>query len=181
VTGKRNEAREERAALRVLSLLSPEESSKADEKLVAEFEHLASELAFLARPVQPSRDLRSRLIERISAEPRLEGVLAIRSGEGIWQETGIPGVSFKRLYFDAVQNRVTMLVRMQPGSRYPSHRHVQAEQCLVLEGDIGSGDVVYHAGDFTCALKDSIHPEIRTETGNLLLIISDPENEFVAA
>jgi hypothetical protein len=41
--------------------------------------------------------------------------------------------------------------------------------------------VVYHAGDFTCALKDSIHPEIRTETGNLLLIISDPENEFVAA
>ena len=181
MTGKRNEAMEERAALRALSLLPSGESSQADEKLIAEFERVASDMALLASPVQPSRDLRSRLIERIAAEPRLEGVLAVRSGEGVWQETGIPGVSFKHLYFDPAQNQVTMLVRMQPGSRYPSHRHVQAEQCLVLEGDIGSGDVVYRAGDFTCALKDSIHPEIRTETGNLLLIISDPDNEFVAA
>ena len=41
----------------------------------------------------------------------------------------------RRLYVDEAAVMVTMLVRMAPGARYPSHRHAAAEECFVLSGD----------------------------------------------
>ena len=50
----------------------------------------------------------------------------------------------------------------------------------MIEGDIRWGELVYEKGDFVVMGKSTTHPEIRTETGNVLLIIAG-RNEFVHA
>lgn len=86
--------------------------------------------------------------------------------------TGAPGIDFQLLYNDPKSGLGTYLLRMAPGSRYPAHRHLDNEQCLLLEGDLRWGSVSYHAGDFLVAGDGTVHPEITTEKGNLQLIIA---------
>lgn len=73
----------------------------------------------------------------------------------------------------------TTLVRMRPGARRRSHRRLGVEQCLVLEGDVRSGDVAMKAGDFNCSLPGSVHEELVTEGGALLLLVSPERYEPV--
>ena len=85
------------------------------------------------------------------------------------------------LMFDAARRTATMLVRMLPGTQYPSHRHAEAEECLVLEGDLHVGaDLVMHAGDFQRAAKGSVHVPQFTVDGCLLLITSSLEDELLS-
>jgi anti-sigma factor ChrR (cupin superfamily) len=77
----------------------------------------------------------------------------------------MPGIEVRPLL-----GRKTMLVRMAPGATYPEHEHKFAEQCLVLQGSIRSGQVTAHAGDFTYMPKGSLHPALITETGCTFLI-----------
>ena len=66
---------------------------------------------------------------------------------------------------------MTTLVRMEPGSRIRSHRHLGVEQCLVLEGDVRSGAIGMTAGDFNCSMPGSVHEELMTDGGALLLLV----------
>jgi len=103
------------------------------------------------------------------------GFLIVRAGEGEWRETEDRGVSFKLLFVDRERATVTTLLRMEPGARIPRHRHLGVEQCLVLEGDVRSGPHRMTAGDFNCSLPGSIHDELTTDGGALLLLVS-PES-----
>jgi quercetin dioxygenase-like cupin family protein len=116
------------------------------------------------------------------ASPRgvgAEGFLVVRAGEGEWQPTDDEGVSYKLLFADPGRGTVTTLVRMRPGSRIRSHRHLGVEQCLVLEGDVRSGAVRMTAGDFNCSLPGSVHEELVTDQGALLLLVSPEHYEPV--
>ena len=84
----------------------------------------------------------------------------------------------RQLYLDRDAGRTTMLLRMAPGARLPAHRHGADEQCLVVSGDIRQGEVVYREGDFVVMGKDSHHPEIYTEGGNVLLLVMG-RNELI--
>jgi len=101
--------------------------------------------------------------------------LIVRAGEGEWRPTEDRGVSFKLLFVDRERATVTTLLRMEPGARIPRHRHLGVEQCLVLEGDVRSGPYQMAAGDFNCSLPGSIHDELITDGGALLLLVS-PES-----
>ena len=98
----------------------------------------------------------------------------------IWVSAGMPGVEIKQLFREDETGRSTYLLRMQPGVRIPAHFHHDTEQCLVLKGDIGWGDLVYEEGDFIVMGKGTKHPEIRTVHGNLLLLMSG-RTEFLHA
>jgi putative transcriptional regulator len=163
-------------------------------------------LALAAPEAAPPPSARARLLSRVSGEaqvsseeseesrrpsPRDEapdspsakdapGLLIVRAGEGEWRETEDPGVSVKLLYVDRGRETVTTLVRMSPGSRIPRHRHRGAEQCLVLEGDVTSGVHTLSAGDFNCAPEGSVHDELTSERGALLLIVSPESYEVLA-
>ena len=102
----------------------------------------------------------------------------VRKLEGDWQFV-CEGVQAKRLYADPSRDIVTMLIRMEPGSSYPPHRHGGAEQCLVLEGDLHVGDVVLHAGDFQAACTESVHDVSWTQDGCLLMIISSQHDQLL--
>jgi anti-sigma factor ChrR (cupin superfamily) len=108
-----------------------------------------------------------------------EGFLVVRSGEGEWLPTGDAGVAYKLLFADPGRGTVTTLVRMRPGSRIRSHRHLGVEQCLVLEGDVRAGAVRMAAGDFNCSLPGSVHEELMTDKGALLLLVSPEHYEPV--
>ena len=107
------------------------------------------------------------------------GVHVVRSNEGDWQSV-VQGVHVKRLFADPVRDSVTMLIRMEPGSEWPAHRHAGDEECLVLEGDVQVGDVTLQAGDYQCARTSSIHDVTRTVNGCLLLIVSSMHDQLLA-
>jgi anti-sigma factor ChrR (cupin superfamily) len=120
---------------------------------------------------------------RAGARPRGAGAadfLVVRAGEGQWRETGDAGVSYKLLFADRERGTFTTLVRMEAGARIPRHRHLGVEQCLVLEGDVRSGVVEMSAGDFNCSLPGSVHDELVTNGGALLLLVSPEHYEVVA-
>ncbi len=106
------------------------------------------------------------------------GRLLVRGSEGEWEATDVPGVAVRRLAVDSDRDVVTMMIRMEPGSRYPSHRHGGVEECYVLDGDLRHGDSVMLAGDFERLESRTLHGEQWTENGCLLLIHSSQHDEL---
>jgi hypothetical protein len=49
----------------------------------------------------------------------------------------------------------------------------------VLEGDLHVGDMVLHAGDYQCAITDSLHDVQHTEGGCVLFIVSSLRDEII--
>lgn len=168
------------------------------------FEGVVADLGLATPEAEPPASVRARLLALVSAgggggggdaSARAEasggdafddnldasgggrGFLVVRAGEGEWLPTHDEGISYKLLFADAARGTATTLVRMRPGSRIRSHRHLGVEQCLVLEGDVRSGDVAMKAGDFNCSLPGSVHEELVTDGGALLLLVSPERYE----
>ncbi len=172
-----------------------------------EMEATGSSLALLAPPEAPPARLRDRLLEQIRLEaattPDMDpqvwkkwespggssassaetsvGWTSVPSDEGAWEETGLPGISVRRLFVDPVRQYVTMLVRAAPGASYPPHRHYDVEECFVLEGDLHVDESVLHKGDYQRAEAGSIHNVQWTEGGCTILIVSSTRDELLPA
>lgn len=162
-------------------------------------EDTVAELAFAVPPVTPPPELRDRIVQAATqpagtgdtgvartwrdwanSNPSAAGMTLVRAGEGGWEPV-LAGVAVKRLAFDAERRIATMLIRMLPGTRYPAHRHAQAEECLVIEGDLHVGDeLVMHTGDFQRAERDSVHVPQWTENGCLLFITSSLDDDLLS-
>jgi anti-sigma factor ChrR (cupin superfamily) len=163
---------QESAALAALDLAPPSEAASVPRRLVAEMREAAWLLAESLMPLAPAPSLKSRLLSRVAQFEQLKPLADVRRNEEHWVSAGMPGVDIKQLFQEDESGRSTYLLRMQPGVSIPSHFHHDTEQCLVLKGDIGWGDLVYEEGDFIVMGKGTKHPEIRTVHGNLLLLIS---------
>jgi anti-sigma factor ChrR (cupin superfamily) len=127
------------------------------------------ELAVLAAVAAPDRaprpELRARLMKSVEATLKKPTIgTIVRPDDTAWENL-VPGVDIRPLL-----GRKTMLVRMAPGARLPEHEHRYGEQCLVLEGSVRSDDVEAHAGDFTYMPAGSLHGQLYSDTGCLLLI-----------
>ncbi len=143
------------------------------------------------QPVRPPQELRGRLLERAaSLQPHAVavrpgvlfeqgGLLVSRSAEMAWQPGGVAGLSSKLLFVDQERGYNTLLVRMEPGTRYPRHRHVGVEELYLLDGDLIVEGQTMRAGDYCRAEPASIHGESRTETGCLFVLRASPHDELV--
>ena len=153
------------------------------------FAAIAADLGLAAPPVAPPPRVRERLVELVSREAQQPwrqwqgeagpAVQVVRGDEGPWLPAGAAGVSTRRLFVDAAADRVTMLIRMAPGSSYPRHRHGGAEECFVLEGDLHVGGTVMRAGDYQRADASTVHEVQSTDRGCLLLIHSSQHDEIL--
>ncbi|MCV2367926.1 cupin domain-containing protein [Roseateles oligotrophus] len=76
------------------------------------------------------------------------------------------GVDIKALHL--VGERISMLVRFEPGARVPAHPHGLGEECLMLDGDLFLGDVLLRAGEFQFAPAGTGHDELYSDVGCLL-------------
>lgn len=75
-----------------------------------------------------------------------------------WRETRHEGVEWIDLAPEADGPARTVLIRMRPGHGYPRHRHLGAEDVLVLSGGYADEDGrVVTAGDFVRYERGSVH------------------------
>ena len=187
----------ERAALQGLGALEAKEARDyeahldeclACESEVATFGPVVDDLALAAPPIEPPSHLLGEVLRRIHASPQQQRepspaaapLSFTMSDDGAWESFGVDGVEFRTLFIDEERKRVTLLVRIESGVSYPAHRHRDAEECYVLQGDLKVGDVVMHAGDYQFAPARSLHPVQSTEKGCLLLINTGVDNEIAA-
>ena len=163
---------QETAALAALDLASPSEAASVPRELAAEMREAAWLLAESLTPMAPAPSLKSRVLARVAQFEQLKPLADVRRNDDHWVSAGLPGIETKPLFQEDATGRSTYLVRMQPGVRVPAHYHHDAEQCLVLKGDICWGDLAYEEGDFVVMGKGTRHPETHTVNGNLLLFMS---------
>lgn len=173
---------------------------------VEALEALPGELLELAPSVPPPAGLWQRVLER-AREPemrpdprtvRADGSKAtqiwkawndapgapftyVEQRDSGFEPTNVPGIHARKLFVDPAHDRVTMLVRMEPGAAYPGHRHSGPEDCYVLQGDLViEGERTLHGGDYVRAAPGSVHGVQSTRNGNLLLIVSSLGDELTA-
>lgn len=161
---------------------------------VDELEAVVAGLALAVPEAEPSDALWERVQTEVANEVQTwrgwaaddptagpMGLFLARGNERAWEPTGVVGIEAQRLFLDPAADRVTMLVRMAPGTSYPAHVHGGPEECYVLEGDLSVGDELeMRAGDYQRAEAGSTHPVQSTRGGCLLLLTSSLRDELVA-
>jgi quercetin dioxygenase-like cupin family protein len=135
---------------------------------VASLYDASVELAASASCQEPSPGVRDGLLARVAAP----STHTITATEGEWVETEVPGLRRKILTIDRARDRVTMLLKGEPGTRYPAHRHSGPEECYVISGSVVVEGRVLRAGDFHHAEGDSDHGEIWTDEGMEVLLVA---------
>ena len=199
------DALSERAALYALGALNQhearafevhiEEGCSVCEAELRPFESVVATIGFAAPEAEPPRSARDKLLARLAESDGDDGqaifpkelppqvdlskFLIVRSDEGEWKKAS-EGILIKQLFADENRGTVTSLYKLSPGTYIPTHRHLGVEECYILEGDFHTSAGVLGPGDYTCAMKDSIHPKLYSQNGALLLIVAHKGYEFLA-
>lgn len=135
--------------------------------------------SFTSWPVdilRPPESMWSRLQDRISGEAREEreeSASPEASGrrEPDWEDVA-PGISCKLLATDAERERVSMLVRLAPGTAYPPHRHAGVEELFLLYGELWIEDRKLHPGDYSRGELGTADDRVWSETGCTCVLIT---------
>jgi anti-sigma factor ChrR (cupin superfamily) len=139
-------------------------------------------------PIAPRPEVKQRLMARLAEATEsqrrtasAEQVPAIPAGfvfdyekNRDWQPHPVPGIRMKVLAQD--RERVTMLLDVEPGARFPAHHHRGAEECYVISGSLYACGRRMEAGDFLHADAATDHDELWTEEGCRVLLIVPPED-----
>ncbi len=127
--------------------------------------------------LRPSASLWGLLAQRVAEETGKEPVLPPSQlpAKPEWEEAA-PGISCKLLATDTEKNRVSMLVRLAPGTDYPRHRHAGVEELHLLHGEMMIGDKKLYPGDYNRAEADSVDHRVWTETGCTCLLLTSTKD-----
>jgi anti-sigma factor ChrR (cupin superfamily) len=127
--------------------------------------------------LRPSVSLWERLAQRIAEETGKEPVLPSSRlpAKPEWEEVA-PGISCKLLATDMEKNRVSMLVRLAPGTDYPRHRHAGVEELHLLYGELMIDDKKLYPGDYNRAEADTVDYRVWSETGCTCVLLTSIED-----
>ena len=177
----------ERVALYALRSLSAEELSATEAEIAAcaacrrELESLrpvtASLVAWPTDVLRPAAPLWDRVARRIADETGDEPVPATTrpSPRLDWEEVA-PGIAVKLLATDAERERVSMLVRLDPGTDYPPHTHGATEELHLLDGELWIDDRKLEPGDYSRAEAGTVDRRVWSETGCTCVLITSPRD-----
>jgi anti-sigma factor ChrR (cupin superfamily) len=131
--------------------------------------------------LRPAESLWGRLAERIASEmatppfvPPLEAPVKPE-----WAEAA-PGIHVKILARNTENDRVSMLVRLNPGTDYPGHRHAGIEELHLLHGILKVDDRTLYPGDFLHHEADSIDHRVWSETGCTCVLETSTKDALVS-
>jgi quercetin dioxygenase-like cupin family protein len=97
-----------------------------------------------------------------------------------WSPTGWPGVWMKVLQQAGSTGGMCGMMRMEPGSSIPAHRHTHADQAVfVVEGDLVEEGVTYGPGSFLLAKAGTPHGPHGSSGGCVLLSTYFGRPDFV--
>jgi len=116
--------------------------------------------------LRPPESLWGRLAKRIASEgpvrpfvPPLEAPVKPE-----WEEVA-PGIQVKILARNTESESVSMLVRLDPGTDYPGHKHAGIEELHLLHGILKVDDRTLYPGDFIHSEAGSLDHRVWSETG----------------
>jgi anti-sigma factor ChrR (cupin superfamily) len=135
---------------------------------VARLYDLTLAIAETAGEHTPPSRIRQALLAKVAAPPNY----TIGAHEGEWKDIGLHGIQAKILALDRARDIVTLLIRAEPGARYPAHHHSAPEECYIVSGSVTIGGRVLRAGDFHHAESGTAHDEIRTNEGAEVLLVA---------
>ena len=121
--------------------------------------------------VPPSRSLWSRLATRL---PKAVDTVSATDSDthGLPWEEVTPGIFCMILSTDSERDRVSMLVRLNPGIDYPAHEHADLEELHLLDGELWINDRKLVAGDYNRAEAGSADRRVWSETGCTCVLIT---------
>ncbi len=100
----------------------------------------------------------SRYLGRVSDTPESRPSKFLDADALPWRPfEEAPGVSFKVLSRHPPGNGATLLLRFDPDTSYPTHRHPAGEEYYVLEGELRDGAQSYGAGTYVRHPPGSVH------------------------
>jgi len=117
--------------------------------------------------------LAKRIAEETGKEPVLPPSQLPAKPE--WEEVA-PGIFCKELATDTERNRVSMLVRIAPGTDYPPHRHAGVEELYLLHGELMIDDKKLYPGDYNRNEADNIDDRVWNETGCTCVLLTSTKD-----
>ena len=134
-----------------------------------------------AEVLRPSPSLWERLARRIAGETGDEPLLPAprQWAEPEWNEVA-PGLACKVLATDLERDRISMLVRLAPGTDYPAHRHHGIEELYLLHGELVIDDATLRPGDYRRADPGTVDHRIWSKTGCACLLMTSLQDAILS-
>lgn len=189
------------AALYALGILSQSEAQEFERCLsenqegcaeeLAAFEPVVAALALGAPEQTPSELIRKQLLVTVASEAETTEIPVVRNSqppapqihsvkfdEGKWTQLA-KGVFVKTLFVNRENDTITWLVKLEPGARFPRHRHTGVEESVIILGDCHVNGQTLAPGDYRRALAGTTDSEITTITGTTYLVIAPRKVEIL--
>lgn len=112
-----------------------------------------------------------------SIEPTKGGSIYVTPQDMEWQPSQFDGIQIKVLYQDKEKGEMTCLLKWEPGTTLPFHKHPEIEQSYVIEGSFYDHEGIARAGEFTWRKAGSFH-ETKTDEGCIILAVYRKPNVF---
>lgn len=127
--------------------------------------------------LRPPPALQTRLALRIAEEAGTQPELppGRQWAEPEWEQVA-PGIECKLLATDTARHRVSMLVRLAPGSSYPGHTHAGAEELHLLDGELWIDERKLRPGDYNYGAPGEHDERVWSETGCTCLLVTSTED-----
>ena len=129
--------------------------------------------------LRPTESLWGRLTMRIASEtatrPFVPPLEAPAKPE--WEEAA-PGIHVKILARNAENDSVSMLVRLDPGTDYPGHRHAGIEELHLLYGILNVDDRTLYPGDFIHSDAGTVDHRVWSETGCTCFLVTSTKDDL---
>ena len=92
-----------------------------------------------------------------------------------WEEVA-PGIECKLLATDFERHRVSMLVRLAPGARYPAHTHAGVEELYLLDGELWIDERKLFPGDYNYGAPGAGDERVWSETGCTCVLVTSTKD-----
>ncbi len=138
---------------------------------------VASFVAWPTDVLRPEPSLWDRLARRIAAETGTAPMPAAspQRPEPAWADAK-PGLSYKILAADTENRRVSLLVRLAPGTDYPPHRHGGVEELHLLDGELWVDEKRLLPGDYIRAEAGTSDYRVWSETGCTCVLLTSTDD-----
>lgn len=133
----------------------------------------------MARTNHNSNSQTAPVTERLQGhlEPTPNGSVYVNPAAMAWKPSQFEGIDIKVLYEDKARGEMTCLLRWQPGTTLPFHKHPEIEQSYVIAGSFSDHDGIARAGEYVWRKPDSMH-ETHSAEGCIILAIYRKPNIF---
>jgi anti-sigma factor ChrR (cupin superfamily) len=130
--------------------------------------------------LRPTTSLQARLALRIAEETGDPPVLPLAQQwfEPDWVQVA-PGIECKLLATDTERHRVSMLVRLAPGARYPAHTHAGVEELHLLEGELWIDERKLLPGDYNYGAPGAGDERVWSETGCTCVLVTSTNDVLI--